>query len=335
MKKISIIVPVYNSEKTLDVCIKSIQKQIFEDYEVIFVDDGSTDRSVRVIENYREKDERIHLFQKENGGVSSARNYGIREAGGKYLFFMDSDDYIPPYYLSEIMEIQSQSEDKIQVITGLQKFTCDEELYKIEEKKAKVVFLEKKDILKIYAGDLLNPPWNKLFRADIVKKYQLRFPEDISLGEDLVFNLNYIATGEITGFSVLPELQYYYRQGNEESLSRKYYDDYYKTQNAQYLKLRQVALDLEAPQEDMEVFNDRYGLFLFLTLEYNMRSENDFFKKMAKNSSILKKEEFKEWIRKNEKNRLIRNVYLSNDYFRVWCMKKILDKYSTFKNQLK
>ena len=135
MKKISIIVPVYNSEKTLDVCIKSIQKQIFEDYEVIFVDDGSTDRSVRVIENYREKDERIHLFQKENGGVSSARNYGIREAGGKYLFFMDSDDYIPPHYLSKIMEIQSQSEDKIQVITGLQKFTCDEELYKIEEKK--------------------------------------------------------------------------------------------------------------------------------------------------------------------------------------------------------
>ena len=197
------------------------------------------------------------------------------------------------------------------------------------------MFLEKKDILKIYAGDLLNPPWNKLFRADIVKKYQLRFPEDISLGEDLVFNLNYIATGEITGFSVLPELQYYYRQGNEESLSRKYYDNYYETQNAQYLELRQVALDLEAPQEDMEVFNDRYGLFLFLTLEYNMRSENDFFKKMAKNSSILKKEEFKEWISQNEKNRLIRNVYLSNDYFRVWCMKKILDKYSTFKNQLK
>ena len=73
MKKISIIVPVYNSEKTLDVCIKSIQKQIFEDYEVIFVDDGSTDRSVRVIENYREKDERIHLFQKENGIVMTMR----------------------------------------------------------------------------------------------------------------------------------------------------------------------------------------------------------------------------------------------------------------------
>lgn len=329
MKKISIIVPVYNGEKTLDVCIKSIQKQTFEDYEVIFVDDGSTDGSVQVIERYREKDERMRLVQKTNGGVSSARNYGVREACGEYLFFMDSDDYISPDYLSELMK--TQTNERLLVITEIQRFTSDEELCKKEVEELKEILLKTKDILKVYMRELLNSPCNKLFKTDIVKKYRLHFPEDASLGEDLLFNLDYIVTGEIDGFKILPEIRYYYRQGNGESLSRKYYDDYYETQNAQYLKLRQVALGLGATQEDIDLFNDRYGLFLFLTLEYNMRSENSFFKKMAKNCSILKKEEFKEWINKNEKNRLIRNVYLSNDYFRVWCMQNVLKVYMKFR----
>lgn len=331
MRTVSIIVPVYNSEQTLDVCIKSILNQTFSDYEAIFVDDGSTDKGIQIIKRYEEKNERIHLIQKKNGGVSSARNYGIREACGEYLFFMDSDDYIPPHYLNAMVKVMIKSDGRIQPVTGLCKFTANEELSKEKKELLNVVSLEKKDVIKLYMEGLLNPPWNKLFKTDIVRKYGLFFSEDISLGEDLLFNLNYIATGEIDGFEVLPKLEYCYRQGNAESLSRKYYDDYYETQNAQYLKLRQVALGLGATQEDIDLFKDRYGLFLFLTLDYNMRSENSFFKKMAKNSSILKKEEFKEWINKNEKNRLIRNVYLSNDYFRVWCMQNVLKVYMKFR----
>lgn len=332
MKKVSIIVPVYNSEKTLDVCIESIQAQTFDDYEAVFVDDGSTDRSAEIVRKYAEKDERIRLCQKENGGVSSARNYGIREATGENLLFMDSDDYIPAYYLNRMLEILAQKGENTQVITSLKKFTVDEELHGVETDVSEPITLDKSKIVKLYIDGLLNPPWNKLFRTEIVRKYHLKFPEDITLGEDLLFCIDYITTGEIEYFEVLSGTYYYYRQGNEDSLSRKYYENYYETQNSQYLRLKQIVLNLGASQEDANLLNERYGLFLFLTLDYNMGSKNkSFLEKIRANNEILKKSEFKDWIKKNEKNALIRKVYLSDDYFRVWCLQKMLNVYMKFR----
>jgi glycosyltransferase involved in cell wall biosynthesis len=92
--EISIIVPVYNVEKYLEKCLKSILHQIFSDFELILIDDGSTDSSGRICDEYLKRDSRIKVFHKENGGLSSARNYGIEKSTGKYIGFVDSDDYI-------------------------------------------------------------------------------------------------------------------------------------------------------------------------------------------------------------------------------------------------
>lgn len=104
MTKISIIVPVYNVEKYIEQCFKSILKQTFDDYEVIVVNDGSPDNSQEIIDKYVEKDKRFKSFKKKNGGLSSARNYGVKKAKGEYLVFVDSDDDIHKDLLKKINE---------------------------------------------------------------------------------------------------------------------------------------------------------------------------------------------------------------------------------------
>ena len=97
--KISVIVPVYNVEKYLCSCIDSILAQTFTDFELLLIDDGSRDKSGEICDEYANKDCRVKVFHKENGGVSSARNLGIDESKGEYLFFVDSDDIISSFYI--------------------------------------------------------------------------------------------------------------------------------------------------------------------------------------------------------------------------------------------
>ena len=103
MPEVSIIIPVYNNEAYVQKCIDSVKKQSFEDFEAIIVNDGSTDNSRSIIEALIEKDERFHLINQENQGVAAARNRGIDQAKGKYLTFIDGDDYIGRDYLKTCM----------------------------------------------------------------------------------------------------------------------------------------------------------------------------------------------------------------------------------------
>ena len=101
-KNISIIVPIYNVEKWIDRCLSSIQKQSYEDFEVLLIDDGSCDNSDDICKEYTEKDKRFKYLKKNNGGLSDARNYGIDRAKGKYLIFIDGDDYVEKNYVEKL-----------------------------------------------------------------------------------------------------------------------------------------------------------------------------------------------------------------------------------------
>lgn len=104
MPEISVIVPVYNVEKYLRQCIESIKMQTFENWELILVDDGSLDNSGSICDEYAQSDNRIKVVHKENGGVSTARNFGLAIAAGKYISFIDSDDYIVPKFFEIMLE---------------------------------------------------------------------------------------------------------------------------------------------------------------------------------------------------------------------------------------
>ncbi len=189
MPKVSVIVPVYNVEKYLKRCINSILNQTLQDIEIIFVDDGSTDSSKIIIEEklnlYREK---IKYYYKENGGLSSARNYGIPYARGEYIAFLDSDDYIEPTMYEEMYNVAKKENsdmvecDFIWEYPDKQKYDCGQ-IYN-DKKEA----LEKARVVA----------WNKLIKREILEKEKIEFPfglryEDVEFFYKLVPSLNKIS----------------------------------------------------------------------------------------------------------------------------------------------
>lgn len=190
---ISIIVPVYKAETFITRCIESIISQTYPNWELILVDDGSPDNSGRICEEFAQKDSRIHVFHKPNGGVSSARNLGIESAKGDWITFIDSDDYIRPNYLENL----SNSADDDLIISGSQRFGESEDDYRLPESRKyeihefiKMVF-EAKSEDDIYTS-CISYPWGKLLKSDIIKHNDLYFNSKMKLAEDTNFMLQYL-----------------------------------------------------------------------------------------------------------------------------------------------
>ena len=199
--KISVIVPVYNSEKYLQRCIESIISQTFEDFELLLIDDGSTDLSGKICDEYAKKDDRIRVFHKPNGGVSSARNIGLEKFDGEWICFIDSDDKIDKDFLESIIKGKNNAEF---IVTGYtQKY---EDYSKIVKYKEQIIYCDSglSQILN-YQTDfvfcIFYHPWRKLYKRSIINNNQLRFDENIFYGEDTLFILKYLCyvdTIEIT-----------------------------------------------------------------------------------------------------------------------------------------
>ena len=213
--KISIIVPVYNAEKYIESCIMSLKEQTYKNIEIILVDDGSRDRSGEICRHFEKEDERIHYYKKENGGVSSARNYGLAKADGEYVMFCDSDDYADrawcdtmlKEYEADTMLICSsktaKNNDSVQPKVG--------ESYRVVE--------DRKHFYQFYHNYTINPPWNKLYSRAVIDEAVLVFDESMSNGEDAVFNLKYLDKCSRIKFINAP--LYYYNNENEASLTHK------------------------------------------------------------------------------------------------------------------
>ena len=167
--KISVIVPVYNVEKYLRKCLDSLVNQTFKDYEVILVNDGSTDNSANIINEYLSKYPFIKCFKKENGGMSSARNVGLDNASGEYLAFVDSDDFVEIFFLEKLYQKAIETESDVVV--------CNYHALNEEEKRTiNCHMMFSPEDKREY---LLSPPmvWNKLIKRNIFEK--IRFKEGI------------------------------------------------------------------------------------------------------------------------------------------------------------
>jgi glycosyltransferase involved in cell wall biosynthesis len=223
MPTLSIIVPVYNTEKYLYRCINSILSQTYIDFECILVENGSSDNSPKICDEFKEKDKRIIVIHQEARGVSHARNIGIDIAKGSYICFVDSDDWLSLNYCALLKE---NIENYDLVICGIYQ-TVDgiSKAIKIVNKDViynrKSFFSNFSKIRKSKYSDiiLLHSLWNKIYRRDIINHNNgIRFKEEISLGEDYIFNLEYIT--RCNGIRLIPELLYYYRFVND-SLSHQ------------------------------------------------------------------------------------------------------------------
>ena len=187
--KISVIVPIYNVEKWLRRCVDSILAQTFTDFELLLIDDGSTDGSGVICDEYAGKNSRIRVFHKPNGGVSSARNIGLDNARGEWITFVDSDDWVELEYLECLLSNVGGAELSICdfVIRGSDEVWTDKiETGLISKDKLAAFYTE------TYPYCHLTAPWIKLYKKSIIEENNIRFKEDINTLEDTIFVLEYL-----------------------------------------------------------------------------------------------------------------------------------------------
>ena len=206
---VSIIVPVYNAEKTIGRCVDSILGQQYTDFELLLVDDGSRDGSGAICDSYALADSRVQVIHKENTGVSDTRNIGISRARGVYLQFLDSDDWITPDATKLLVET-ARDHDCDLVISDFYRVVGERVSRKGDIDEDRVLTREE------YAAHMMEQPadfyygvlWNKLYRRDIVESHRLRMDPELSWCEDFMFNLEYIRHAQ--RFYALQVPIYYY-----------------------------------------------------------------------------------------------------------------------------
>lgn len=212
---ISIIIPIYNSEKTLRGCLDGISAQTFSDWECILVDDGSRDKSLSICQEYASRDNRFKVYHKENGGVSSARNIGLDNAKGDFVTFCDSDDSVTPNWL-ENFDVLS---NKDLIIQGYKykKATDVEYTDKKFFESSDESFSRKELLEKLLVYDNFGYLWTRCFRRSLIEEYTLRFNTDYIVREDEDFILHFMT--HVRCFKTVSTNNYLY---NEPDYSSKY-----------------------------------------------------------------------------------------------------------------
>ncbi|MGL6098398.1 MAG: glycosyltransferase family 2 protein [Fusobacteriaceae bacterium] len=220
---ITIIIPIYNGEKYIKKCLESITDQSYKNFEIICIDDGSTDRSNPICQEYTETESRMRLVTQKNSGPSSSRNCGIELARGKYLCFVDADDMVEKDYLEKLFE---KIEDGYDLVTcGYRDYSqygrVDlNDFYKKNSSYHQDEFLEA--IFTGVGGTL----WGKIFKKNLIMEYSIRLNQNIFMCEDQLFVLEYTLVS--SKFSSLESILYNYNRLNEKSLSAKIDMNYYK-----------------------------------------------------------------------------------------------------------
>lgn len=251
---VSIIVPIYNVEKYLRRCIDSILSQTFISFELLLIDDGSTDASGAICDEYALMDRRIHVTHQINRGVSAARNVGLDKSVGKYVCFVDSDDWVTSDYLATLMEqVQGfdvlffgfflRYNDESSMSLSLREQCAVNEI----EKEQLLLFLCKNDT----GYNVLGYTCDKIFRRDLIEKYNLRFDENICLGEDEIFALAYCLKAQ--SLKVIPDVLYNYSQRAGGLASQK---ESYKSCYSKYKALVEIMIDMKSG-EMLEMWHKR------------------------------------------------------------------------------
>ena len=218
--KYSIIIPVYNSEKTIKRCIESIASQKRTDVEIIIINDGSTDMSESIYNKMQNKYNNITYIYKENGGVSSARNLGLSVAKGKYVMFIDSDDYVDSKCFEVFDSYTKSNADYYQFAFSIEANGSVNKVISWPERHVNTESEKEAFIVEGVVTRSINSCWAKLYKREIIKEKGLRFCEELCMGEDLTFVFAFLLSAD--KFERVDSRIYFADVSNKESLSRKY-----------------------------------------------------------------------------------------------------------------
>ncbi|MGR5234541.1 glycosyltransferase family 2 protein [Vibrio rotiferianus] len=218
MKKealVSVIIPMYNVEKYIESCVRSVLEQTYVNIELILIDDGSPDKSGEIAECLALNDKRIQVIRKQNEGVSRARNIGIENSNGEYLVFVDSDDYLEPEYISYMMNLAKNSGAEFTMSKNCRLFPVNEVAEKEKNDFVEVWSPERATAELLYPGKIEIGCWNKLFSKSFIVTNNIKFPENLYMGEGLSFIVN--AAQKSNKICVGSRKVYNYRKDNQQS----------------------------------------------------------------------------------------------------------------------
>ena len=244
---ISVIVPVFNAETTIERCIDSVIGQTIEksEWELILIDDGSRDTSYQKCQQYAQTNTQIHVLKQPNRGAAAARNYGIEHANGKYLCFLDADDYFEPTALEKMQEVMRKD---VEYIYGgyIRKKTNGQHVINTSEciplkASGKIANLPE----PFFVDGWIHSACGKAYRADIIRANGIRFPEDMKLSEDSLFNILYL--GHIcTWQSVSSAVYNYCNIVNSDSVTNRIYPQAFEWYSRLYGSLKELLIHVYA-----------------------------------------------------------------------------------------
>ena len=268
MKLVSIVIPVYNAAKTLSRCVDSVLDQSYSRFELILINDGSTDESESICKAYSKQDSRVHLYTQTNSGVSVSRNNGIKHATGEFLVFIDSDDYIDKEFIANFFKTDPAdlTFQGYKIISSQNTILRIKHFPRTNRWEDAVAFAEDNNII--------NSPWAKLFSRSIIKEHSLCFDESISYGEDHLFVLQYLYhTKNVVSVN---QTDYNYCMAYNDSLSNKLIPYERECDYVRKLRLLQNELlsKVDWDEKVQESFNRRFYKSLMKLLLDCYRTEN-------------------------------------------------------------
>ena len=316
---LSIVVPVYNVSKYLKECLDSISNQSFKYFEVILVNDGSTDNSLDILNEYANKDDRFKVYTKTNGGLSSARNYGIQYVNGDYLTFLDSDDYIELNTYQEMMDNLIINNNDLVVANIRYFFEDDKQGYTLKGLNEEIKEITSKKAL-------LSPmfAWNKIYKTSYFKQINQKYPEGLWYEDIPVTTLLFTHTERI-GF--VDKDLYHYRQRSTSIMGTK------SSRNNEIFKILEIVLNNFKERNIYSKYKDEleylclehtkvYGQYRFLVQDNykELYNESEYF--MKKYFSEYKNNKYIKYL--NIKNRIL--LYTLNSYTMILYRKYLLRK---------
>lgn len=333
---VSVVIPVFNTNDRFRACFESVLNQKYKEIEVILVDDGSSDTSAKICDMIALSTVYFPVFvvHKTNGGVSRARNLGIDFAGGKYLVFIDSDDLVTPDYISDFMDARKKYPDVGHIWCGFEWSSQNEEcIYSDNE----LVSLVNRDDYFDLAGKILTQsPCIRVYDVSILKNNNIRMIKDLSLTEDLLFNLEYMDAVPSTKICVLNRANYIYLDSDSDSLNHRFRDDLKEIYDNMLETVWQYTCKwgLNDSHSISEYYNTVYYKSVdVLTNTFHSNNKMTYFKKIKYNNDIIRSDRFISALSSMSisiPNRL-RKAYKTKNYFWVRVYERLVKVYGCIK----
>lgn len=323
MKKITIIIPVYNVENYLEKCLNSILNQTFKDFNVILVDDGSTDGTGKICDEFKKIDSRISVIHKKNEGVSIARNVAIEKAEGEYILFFDGDDYVEPYTLEELYKTAKRenvdavlygyylSENGKILETHIPSFKKDyyEKDEIIKEVIPKFIGVSYDDINKWLNGekDALKKEntalWRSMVKGDLIRNNHLRFDKNLKVGEDTCFTTEYLSYAK--NCYIIKKCYYYLVVRSTSTIFVYEKNPLSKLEGkTALLKARRSLTERIKSRLNVDIQNLWYGTVVMSSIQLAFELSG----KDAKESFFYRYNCFKKYVKEDESKNAIKNL---------------------------